>query len=235
MASEQSPLRLVHGGASADANLRRALGKLQSRAPSIEDRARLQQRMAALAGGTATGTFALRAAAETSRLTRIAASAWAKGALIALFAAGTASYVLTRHPAPPTQAVTPPARPVVPVALPAVTPAIEAALAASADAETPTRAPLPPDPNAELRLLKAAQAALDASPARALTLTQQHAARYPHSALAQERELLSITALVRLGRAAEARQRAERFQQRYPNSAYAHRIAAALPASSPSP
>jgi hypothetical protein len=71
---------------------------------------------------------------------------------------------------------------------------------------------------AEASLLEQARAALSASPAQALRLAQQHAQQFPHGLLAQEREVIAISALRRLGRTTEADARAARFDARYPHS-----------------
>jgi hypothetical protein len=73
-------------------------------------------------------------------------------------------------------------------------------------------------------LLQDAQDALRSDPARALALANQHAQRAPRGALAQEREVIAIEALVKLGRRGEARQRAARFEAAYPNSAQNRRV-----------
>ena len=49
-------------------------------------------------------------------------------------------------------------------------------------------------------------------------------ARYPRSVLYQEREVLTIEALGATGASSAARQRAERFLKRYPNSPHAARL-----------
>ena len=76
----------------------------------------------------------------------------------------------------------------------------------------------------EIALLKDARAALAASPAQALALTERHRADYPRGALVQERELIAITALARLGQSSNAKQRADRFRKAYPRSAYLTQI-----------
>jgi len=73
---------------------------------------------------------------------------------------------------------------------------------------------------AEASLLEQARAALSADPARALSLTQQHAQQFPRGLLVQEREVIAISALRRLGRSSEAEARAARFDARYPHSAH---------------
>jgi len=72
----------------------------------------------------------------------------------------------------------------------------------------------------EVQLLKEAREAVASDPERALVLTRRYGAEYPHGTYAQERDFIAISALGRLGRAAEARQRAAAFRERYPRSAY---------------
>jgi hypothetical protein len=55
-------------------------------------------------------------------------------------------------------------------------------------------------------------------PADALAIGQEHARTFPYGALVEEREVLAITALVRLGRFPEARIRATRFKREHPQS-----------------
>jgi hypothetical protein len=78
----------------------------------------------------------------------------------------------------------------------------------------------------EILLLKQAQDALRADPGLALQLANRHAVRFPSGALAQEREVIAIDALSRLGRREEARARAGAFAERLPNSAHLGRIEA---------
>jgi uncharacterized protein (DUF1800 family) len=52
----------------------------------------------------------------------------------------------------------------------------------------------------------------------------EHARRFPSSSLDQERELIAVTALVQLGRTAEAQRLARRFADQHPGSAYVGRI-----------
>ncbi len=78
-------------------------------------------------------------------------------------------------------------------------------------------------------LLEQARRALASSPATALALTNQHAARFPHGVLAQEREVIAIEALRRLGRSAEADRRAAAFAQAFPGSAHQRMVEDASP------
>ena len=76
----------------------------------------------------------------------------------------------------------------------------------------------------EVELLKRAQRALGPDPGLALALTGTHVARFPRAELDQEREMIAIDALRRLGRDEEARRRGEAFRARYPRSAHLHRL-----------
>lgn len=82
----------------------------------------------------------------------------------------------------------------------------------------------PIDAETEAHFLQRAHNAVDASPARALALTEEHASRFPTGTLGQERELVAIQALVRLGRVDEARARGARFAAAFPGSAHRRRI-----------
>lgn len=72
--------------------------------------------------------------------------------------------------------------------------------------------------------LRRTQSALATDPARALAMTREHASLYPRGVLLQERDVIAIDALARLGRLAEARTRAADFRAQYPKSAHLARI-----------
>jgi outer membrane protein assembly factor BamD (BamD/ComL family) len=75
-----------------------------------------------------------------------------------------------------------------------------------------------------VKLLERAQDALRARPAEALALCNDHAKRFPNGMLVQEREMVAIEALVKVGRRDEARARADRFKARFPGSTHARRL-----------
>jgi hypothetical protein len=88
-------------------------------------------------------------------------------------------------------------------------------------AEIPSPAQIAnPPPESELALLQRAGDRLRSDPAGALDLAQEHADRFPSGALAQEREVIAIEALVGLHRYSEARDRAQRFVRDFPGSAH---------------
>lgn len=85
----------------------------------------------------------------------------------------------------------------------------------------------------ELALLARAQAALTGNPGLALALTSDHERKFPSGALVQEREVVAVDALLRLGRRAEAGRRALRFRQEFPASVHGRRLDVLLRSSSP--
>jgi hypothetical protein len=89
-----------------------------------------------------------------------------------------------------------------------------------------------PSPDAdlsrELDLLARARRVVARDPARALQLTAEHGRNFQDGVLAQEREVLAIDALTRLGHRDLAVARARRFIERYPDSAHRVRLAAEL-------
>jgi hypothetical protein len=71
----------------------------------------------------------------------------------------------------------------------------------------------------ERRLLDNARGALSrGEPTTAMAPLDEHAKRFPHGILAEEREALAIQALARSGRSREAEERAARFQKAFPTS-----------------
>ena len=77
----------------------------------------------------------------------------------------------------------------------------------------------------EIALMRRAESALaGGDPSDALELLNEHAATFPHGALAEEREATRILALCALGRTAEARTAARRFERAAPRSIHLPRI-----------
>ncbi len=103
-----------------------------------------------------------------------------------------------------------------PVASVVVAPRPSSTSTASAIAE-------PAEPEA-IMIKRAHDALLQGSADRALALVGDHAQAYPKGALAQEREVIAIEALVALGRNSDARARAATFRAAYPASVHLTRI-----------
>jgi hypothetical protein len=81
----------------------------------------------------------------------------------------------------------------------------------------------------EIPMLQRAHLVLATDPSLALALAAQHAREFPSSSLDQERALITIQALVALGRAEEARRKADLFAKAHPGSAYLDLIKASVP------
>lgn len=126
-------------------------------------------------------------------------------------AAAPASAIVPPPPLP-APAETPPE----PVAAPSATPAVKHARGAPS-ASQPAEDTLA----AESALVGRARATLEATPAAALALLEDHARRFPRGELAAERDFLRLKALRRVGRTDEARERARTYATRYPSSPYA--------------
>jgi len=115
---------------------------------------------------------------------------------------------------------------------------------ASVAASSPRRVPDPDfvdsgasadrDLSSERAMIERARTALMRGNARAaLETLQLHAQSFPRGRLSQERQVLTIHALVGVGRRAEAQRRADRFRARHPNSPMLAAIDAVLPSSPP--
>jgi hypothetical protein len=90
-----------------------------------------------------------------------------------------------------------------------------------------------PGSAAELGLLGRAQALLDTDAVRALALTSDHERKFPNGALVQEREVIVVDALLRLGRRADAETRAADFHRRFPASVHGRRVDVLLGVAAP--
>jgi hypothetical protein len=85
-----------------------------------------------------------------------------------------------------------------------------------------------PLPETELALVTRARGMVATNPGGALQALDAHRSRFPHGNFEQEREVLAIEALVRLGRRDEARARAGAFAVAFPQSAHRRRIGTLL-------
>ncbi len=94
---------------------------------------------------------------------------------------------------------------------------------ANVPAVEPARQPIDAKPS-ELALVRGAREALADRPAASLQLLDQHLRLYPRGKLAEEREVLAIDALRRVGRGNAADQRQARFIASHPASAHRSRL-----------
>lgn len=76
----------------------------------------------------------------------------------------------------------------------------------------------------ELPLLQRARSALKSDPNKALSLVRRHAQEFPKSQFTQEREVIRIEALRKLGRNDEADRAGEDFNRRFPGSAHESKL-----------
>jgi len=236
MSTEENPPRLV-ADPSASSELRDALHAAASVDVDAATRARLSRSLGLPSpprgggggGGVAGGSPAMLKGA----IATIAALALVGGAWVAL-----------RHRAAPDGSPAPKVlAPIVetsvsPVAAPGESSALPVASAppsAASTAPPPSRGALAsarPKADAlpdEAALLRDAREALrDGDPARALTLLDQHAKRFPDGTFAQERDVMRVDALMAEGKTGEAKDAARAFLARHPESAHRPRLEALL-------
>ena len=129
-------------------------------------------------------------------------------------------------PSPPTPS--PPVAP--PLAIASASPPLSAPRVARSETSAGAR---PPDKDvdlaAERALIEQARMALARGQgAGALAALESHARQFPRGRLAEEREALSVQALVQAGRTDEARARAAAFRVRFPTSVFVPAVNAAV-------
>jgi outer membrane biosynthesis protein TonB len=226
MSYDKDPPPLADSSSEAPERLRSLLRSAKSDVPTAADLARLEAKLGPLLSGSG-----VPAAASGSSALGKASLAVLGGLVVA------GGLYLTTRPSPraperapaPSAAVREPATsaseatpPAAPAPDTASSPGVEAAKPAEtapATARSETGAARP-SPVPEDQLLERARRALGSDPSRALSLTREHAKSYPNGVLAQEREVIAIEALKRLGRGSEADARRGTFEQRYPQSAH---------------
>lgn len=203
---------------------------LEAGRDDLPDAARMQAIVGKIgSGGGGFGADPTAAATKTAT----AASALGKGlAVFAVLGAIGGAVLLGRPseapvPPPPVMAPSVPASAVTPESAPPP-PAPSAALSASSTPSVALPRASEDDPEAETLLLRRAQDSLASEPARTLALCREHARRFRRGLLVQEREVLAIDALIRLGRTTDATQRAQAFAAAHPSSPHRRRIDALL-------
>jgi hypothetical protein len=121
-----------------------------------------------------------------------------------------------------------PTRPAVPSSrpLPSTTTrdAIGRATTTAASSSQPIVPPEALPRESEPRALARAQDTLRSNPSEALAICNEIARTFPRGALGQEREVIAIEALTRLGRTSEATSRAEQFATSFPKSGHIRRL-----------
>jgi hypothetical protein len=233
------PRRLSELGSEAPEQIRSLFRAGRNDLPNAQELGRVETRLATLLGGAVVAGLGAETAAGAGVAKAGAAaggSMVAKGAAIAAIAviAGGGLFMASRSAseqsapveAPSETAVTAPAPPE--RRAPAIVPILPAPVTTSASPAPPAHAePAPPRGPSEVELLRQAQSALSKDPKRALALTQEHKRRFPDGALVQEREVIAVDALGRLGDREQAKKRADEFDRRYPDSAHRRKVEAA--------
>jgi hypothetical protein len=203
---------------------------------------RLRRRvLAGLSAGVATTVAGGSASASIAGATAVWLKIGAIGAVLAVAGGGTAAVIATRtEPEPVVQApaepsAVPPLDPVetAPIEVPPIDP--EPVIEPPVE-RAPVRVEPPPEeppresiiepriePSLGVLLLRRARERLPNDPSGALSLVEEHQRTYGVF-LAQEREVLRIDALSRLGRGDEATERARSFVERHPESVYRARV-----------
>jgi hypothetical protein len=235
MSYEKDPPPLVSSSSEAPESLRSLLRSAKSDLPTAAELARLEAKLGPLLAG---GGGSSPAAPGMSGLGKAGLAA-----LGGLVVAG--GLYLTTRPAPPVPGAVPAPpsgvreapKPVIETAPAPVAPAPVAPDTASGSVTEPskpvtdaagtartTTGSARPSLVPEDQLLEKARRTLASDPNRALSLTREHARTYPNGVLAQEREVIAIEALRRLGRSSEADARRGTFEQRYPQSAHRRKL-----------
>jgi hypothetical protein len=167
--------------------------------------------------------------AATPVATTWMSSVLAKGVFVAVVGGGSGLMVhtLASHQAAPVAALSASVTPRVVAATPTEPPPVSVdALPALQLPTAPTSAPrLKLDPRLEeAELLEKARSLVSTNPAQALKLTAEHSRDFPKGRLGAEADLLAAQALLGMGNAAAAKQRAEASLKRYPKGLYARQL-----------
>jgi hypothetical protein len=239
MSYESDPPRLAEGGDSVE--LQGLFQDARSDLPSDQTLDRMLARLGPIAGAGAAlagdavlaGANTASQAATTSTVAGSIAKLVAVVAGAGLIAGGVAVFTSKgdagEKAAPAVTAPKAPAEVAPPAPVPAPPPAAAsdeslpepAAPAKAGRAESKVETDTV---KAEAALLERARSLATHNPRQALAITREHARRFPNGLLAQEREVIAIEALRKLGREDEAGKRASEFRESYPGSAHQHSI-----------
>lgn len=228
--SDEDPIRLHEPGSAASDGLRALFRDGSEDFPADAQLSALATKLGPLLDAASPGAAA--AAANAGRTKLLVAALGGVGVGITawvLLSSGPSS-----SPVPSSSVMVPPLTPSVappsagpsiePQAPPSAPPAAATNVDVTPSTARPAAAPPARPAESEAEFLERARGALGPSPSLALSLANQHRARYPSGVLAEEREVIAIEALKRLGRTAEAERRIEAFSRRYPGSAYRKKL-----------
>jgi hypothetical protein len=253
MTIESDPPRLADSGAAAPGPVQNLFQSAQQDLPSEHALERMLTRLgpiagagAALAGdavlagakGAATHAASTTVGASVAKLVAVIAGAGLIAGGAAMLASNSGGDESPQTPAKvapkgaspaaaPVEALPPQPQPPAPVAPELSEPPEDPAPAHAAPAKAGKSTSSAAGVKAEAALLERARSLVASNPAQALAITRDHARRFPGGLLAQEREVIAIEALRKLGQQDEANQRATRFKSAYPGSAHQRSIGSA--------
>jgi hypothetical protein len=246
MTDPEDPSRLLDSPGEPS-GLRDALRSAQGDVGSDQQVARIAKRIAPLlgiagvTGAAASSTTTAAATGGAVKAAGVAGGVKVGAVALALIVAGGGAWLASTNrsapPPAPTKTSVAAATQLAPAASPAAPvvanqpPSVEAPAEAAPAPVTaePTKLPDKPTPPAapsEAELLEQARAALKSDPARALAKANETASRYPRGVLVQEREVIAIQALRKLGRSDDADRRAAAFSKAFPGSAFQRKLSA---------
>jgi hypothetical protein len=230
--NEHDPIRLTDPAAGAPEELRALFEAGTRDLPSQAQLTSLSQKLGPLlappAGPAPAPATSSGSALTAGKLAAVAAALVGGAVLVASLTREVPEQVPEARPLPaePKAAipVAPPPVAPAPVAPPeSATADAPSAPSASAERSAP-RVDRRSNAEVEADLLERARAALRSNPAHALALTSEHKLRFPGGALAQEREVIAIDALRKLGKSDQAALRADEFAKHYPGSAHRYKL-----------
>lgn len=248
--SEPKPWR---SDASAPAPLRDLLARAASARAPASDRAAMERGLSALFAAPVAAPPVAAPPVAAPPLTSPPGVSLVRGTYLMrggvallLLAGGVAAWRLWPAPVEPAPVMPPPAPVVIAVApppapepalpeeeAPAIEPARPARAAARAERELPNEAvaespeeEAPPEAArpSEIALLRAARSLLSSDPRGALSNLEDHETFYPNGVFAEERDALTVQALLGMGRRAEAQRRADQLFAAHPDTAHRARL-----------
>jgi outer membrane biosynthesis protein TonB len=224
------PPRLTDPASGAPDELRSLFDAGTRDVPSAGELARLATKLGPVLGPGAGATASGGSAAGVGKLALVVGALVGGALLVSSLTREVPTNVPDARPLPQKEVAPKPENPAKvepPVATQA--PAAEAPSAPPSTVERPVRrAEQLSNAELEVELLERARAALAGNPAHALSLTSEHKLRFPGGTLAQEREVIAIEALRRLGKNDQAALRADEFAKHYPGSAHRHKLDAGV-------
>jgi len=228
--SLDDPPRLTDPASGAPDELRSLFDAGTRDVPSAGELARLATKLGPVLGPGAGATASGGSAAGVGKLALVVGALVGGALLVSSLTREVPTNVPDARPLPQKEVAPKPENPAKvepPVATQA--PAAEAPSAPPSTVERPVRrAEQLSNAELEVELLERARAALAGNPAHALSLTSEHKLRFPGGTLAQEREVIAIEALRRLGKNDQAALRADEFAKHYPGSAHRHKLDAGV-------